>query len=247
MTHPQHAIILLAGIGSRLKPITDTMHKALIPIQGRTILERQLEQLNCSGITSFHLVLGYRADDIQNFVKKKFPDLHVTFYPNENFAKTNTAYSLNLVLKTFAEPFLLLDGDVLLSESLTRALCRDTTENLLLCETDPAKLDAEAVKVRAGASGTITEIGKQVALKEAHGESLGVGLYQKDWALALRAYLEHALQHEKNWNWYYEDAMQRMLAHDTAPSPLKILSTGNAVWVEVDDHADLARARSITW
>lgn len=247
MPKVQNAIILLAGTGSRLRPLTDNTHKALLPIQGKTILERQITQLTQCGISKLHLVLGYRDQDICDFAATNFSDLNIQFHHNEIYEKTNTGYSLYLVLKTMAESFLLLDGDVLLHDKLLEALCIDTTDNLLLCETDPAKLDAEAVKVRLGDSGHIVEIGKPIALAKAHGESIGVGLYQKDWAIALKSRLESSLKDSSNWNWYYEDAMQEILANEQAPSPLKIISTENYPWVEVDDFQDLERAKKINW
>lgn len=247
MPKVQNAIILLAGMGSRLRPLTDNLHKALLSIQGKTILERQIAQLTRCGISRLHLVLGYREQDICDFVTKNFSDLNVQFHRNEIYEKTNTGYSLYLVLKTMTESFLLLDGDVLLHNKLVEALCVDTTDNLLLCETDPAKLDAEAVKARLSNSGEIVEIGKPISLEKAHGESIGVGLYQKDWATALKSQLEKSLKDESNWNWYYEDAMQELLSNEQAPSPLKIVSTGDHAWVEVDDFQDLERAKNTTW
>lgn len=247
MPKVQNAIILLAGMGSRLRPLTDATHKALLPIQGKTILERQIAQLKKCGIARFHLVLGYRDQDVRDYVTANFPGLNISYYSNAIFERTNTAYSLHLVLKTFAEPFLLLDGDVLLHDELVASLSVDTIDNLLLCETDPAKLDAEAVKARLDESGQIVEIGKPIALANAHGESIGVGLYQKDWALALKSHLDKSLKNESNWNWYYEDAMQEIIAKGLAPSPLKIISTGNLAWVEVDDFQDLERAKNVNW
>ena len=283
MTH--NAIILLAGMGSRLKPLTDNRHKALIPFAGKTILERQVTQLMQNGVTGFHFVLGYRDGDIKNFMAEKFPKLHAEFYPNPIFADTNTGYSLLLVLQKLQDAFLLLDGDVMMSDVLIAKLCADTEECLLLCETDPTKLDAEAVKVaitphpalspwgegarRVGGGTGITAIGKHIPLRDAAGESIGVGLYQADWASALKDQLEVAMQDPlKKKTWYYEDAMNVILGSPLslpsplggrvspltgtcsgrvrgALSPLHSLSTGSEPWVDVDDHADLARANSL--
>ncbi len=70
----QKAVILLAGTGSRLKPLTDSMHKALIPVAGSPILQHQIESLQAIGVTDFHLVLGHRANDIQKFITELFFD-----------------------------------------------------------------------------------------------------------------------------------------------------------------------------
>ena len=241
----QDAIILLAGLGTRLKPLTDASHKALLTIGDKTILQRQIEALQSFGIQKFHLALGYRADDIQNYVRNHFPDLNVAYYENPVYAQTNTAYSLWLVIQKMPRGFLLLDGDVLFTKSLLQIFKTHADQNALLCETDPSKLDPEAVKFCTNAQNQITQIGKAIALSDAKGESIGIGQFQADWNRTLNAFLNTQLQNTAHHNWYYEDAFQRIFEGQQAPAPFFVLSTGEQAWVEVDDHADLKRAQEL--
>jgi choline kinase len=240
------AVILLAGMGTRLRPLTETQHKALIKIGDKTILERQLEQLARHGIQHVHLVLGYRAEDIKAFVASNAPDsLTVTCHHNKDFEKNNTGASLALVLPHLDAPFLLLDGDVVLDDALITPLIQDTPDSRFLCDTDTAKLNLEAVRILADHQNAICDISKHVPLPQSAGESIGVSLYQADWITPLQETLAIGLADRANWKWYYEDALHVILTAGVKLSALRVIPTGNQKWVEIDDHADLARAREL--
>lgn len=244
MTHP-HVIILLAGQGSRLKPLTDHTHKALIPLGDKNILQRQLEVWQRMGLKNFTLILGYRANDIKKHIQDHHADLNVNFVINDNFAQTNTAYSLSLALAKITSSFILADGDVVLDEKLASLLLLDPEQNRLLCETDRERLNAEAVKVIAEQNHFITKIGKNIPLNDAAGESIGIGLFQSDWARKLNQELEKVVNNPQKWSWYYEDAFQELIEKKQTPSPLKIVSTQGLPWVEIDDHDDLQYAQKV--
>lgn len=245
MTQKIHTIILLAGQGSRLKPLTDHTHKALIPLGGKKILQRQLDVWQKMGLEDFTLVLGYRADDIKKHLQDHHTGLTANFIMNDNFSQTNTAYSLGLALEKITSPFILADGDVILDEKLATLLLNEPTQNCILCETNPERLNAEAVKVVAEKNHIITKIGKNISLGDAAGESIGIGLFQSDWARKLNQDLKNVVNNPKKWPWYYEDVFQELIENNQAPSPLKLMSTQGLPWVEIDDHDDLKYAQKI--
>lgn len=246
MSFAKHAIILLAGSGSRLKPLTDKTHKCLIPIGGKTILERQIHQLHKNGIENFHLVVGHRADEIKDFARKYLSDCgRLYFYDNPLHTQTNNAYSLLQALRHVDQAFLLMDGDLLLSDELAGRLRDRTGHSVVLTDTDTSRLDSEAMKLSANRNGDICRLGKDIPLSEACGEAIGASLYQRDWTRRLGAYLKEIMRERKNWNLYYEDALQRLIHNQEAPAALKVLSTDGLPWVEVDEPADLSRAQMI--
>src|SRR5680860_32206 len=93
---PPMAVILAAGIGSRLSPLTDNCPKCLLSVGGSVILERMIRNCLSCGISQFVLVLGHRADEIKAFVDKTFRGIRVTYVINERYRETNTGYSLML-------------------------------------------------------------------------------------------------------------------------------------------------------
>lgn len=246
MTRTSTAVILLAGMGTRLLPLTQNQHKALIEIGGHCILERQITQLKNHGIKTIHLVLGYREQDIINFITAKNWSNFVTLHHNTDYKNNNTGASLFITLPFLNDSFLLLDGDVMLEDQLLKPLIEDCTECRFLCDTDTSKLNSEAVRILADDAQHIQDISKHVPLNISAGESIGVSLYQKDWIEPLMQTLKTGLASAENHKWYYEDALHVILqSSQKTLSPLHIIPTGNFKWVEIDDHDDLARARKL--
>ena len=80
------AVIPVAGAGTKLRPLTYTQPKALIPIAGKTILSHIVDQLKDAGITEFIFIVGYLGAKIQDYVKQTYPDLTAIVYVNDSYA-----------------------------------------------------------------------------------------------------------------------------------------------------------------
>src|SRR5690349_10697023 len=93
------AIILAAGRGRRLGPVSSRCHKALLDIGGTTILGRALDSLIGAGVSPITVVTGYRADDIVSFIDAEYPDAAVRYVMNEHYDTTNNIVSLALALE----------------------------------------------------------------------------------------------------------------------------------------------------
>ncbi|MGH3629446.1 MAG: NTP transferase domain-containing protein [Sciscionella sp.] len=106
------AIILAAGIGRRMLPLTEDCHKTLLEVGGQTILGRILDGLEANGITEVHIVTGYRADEVEKYVTREFESLDCSFIRNDEYASTNNIYSMALALEEIE-----LDADIILIES----------------------------------------------------------------------------------------------------------------------------------
>ena len=105
------AVILAAGIASRLRPLTDTTPKCLLKVGERCLLQRAFDALLQNGFREFVIVTGYRQQQIVNFLEAHYPALEVTFIYNEKYASTNNIYSLWLTRPYVdKEDILLLDS-----------------------------------------------------------------------------------------------------------------------------------------
>ena len=112
------AVLLAAGTGSRLQPLTDDAPKCLTEINGVTILERQLHGLRQQGFRRLVVVLGYLGECIREFLVDHAAGLTVDYVTNPRYRTTNNLYSLWLARKEVREPFLLVECDLVFDMSL---------------------------------------------------------------------------------------------------------------------------------
>src|SRR5215210_4857034 len=114
------ALILAAGLGSRLGPNTRECPKCLVRVAGTPILERMIDTLVEEGINSFIIAVGYLSGNIKQFVEERYPGLDIQFVENPDYASTGSVYSLDLALDAMAprRNVLLLEGDVVIEPAL---------------------------------------------------------------------------------------------------------------------------------
>lgn len=123
---PKKAVILAAGFGSRLHPLTDLRPKPLIEINGMAILHNALQNLEAVGVREATIVVGYRKDAIQYSCGRRFGDLGIDYIESDVFDRTGSAYSLWLARDALlAGDTYLLEGDVFFEpDALRCGQCR---------------------------------------------------------------------------------------------------------------------------
>ncbi|MGV7215409.1 phosphocholine cytidylyltransferase family protein [Bradyrhizobium sp. UFLA05-112] len=131
---PSQAIILAAGLGSRLRPLTETRPKPLIEVHGRPILHNALGNLAALGVSETTIVVGYRKDDITASCGDAYGNMKITYVESSEFERTGSAYSLWLARDT------LMNGDVFLLEGDVIFEC-SALSRLLEHEGDVAAVD----------------------------------------------------------------------------------------------------------
>ncbi len=112
------AIILVAGAGTKLRPLTYTQPKALIPIAGKTILSVIVDQLLDAGVTEFIFVIGYLGDKIQDYISKTYPSLHATFVTQKERHGTGHALWLTKASVGTAQEVIIVLGDTICDHDL---------------------------------------------------------------------------------------------------------------------------------
>ncbi|MGJ8544845.1 MAG: sugar phosphate nucleotidyltransferase [Sulfitobacter sp.] len=236
------AVILAAGIGSRLSPLTDTCAKSLLTVGGSIILERMIRNCLSCGMSQFVLVLGHRADDIKQFVDKTFRGIRVTYVINDRYRETNTGYSLMLAAKALgASEFIKFDADVVFDVKILRQLVDDDRDNLL-CIDQNITLADEEVKVIADDEMQVLAVGKSVDPALALGESIGIEKISAKTGPMLFAELGEMMQSPARYQDYYEDAYARLVASGTIFHALDITGSN---WTEIDDAKDFAAANAM--
>jgi len=167
------AVILAAGIASRLRPLTDNTPKCLLMAGNKSILERTVDNLLANKINDIIIVTGYLEQMIKEFVSDKYPSLNITYLFNELYSSTNNIYSLWLTRDNIlGNEMLLLDSDIVFDKEIIATLLTSGYDNCLALKRH--SVEHEEIKVKADENGRVTEIGKEVALTDAIGESVGI-------------------------------------------------------------------------
>jgi len=106
------ALLLAAGTGTRLRPLTRNAPKCLTEVGGRPILDRLVHSLRAKGINRLVVVLGHQGDKIRKFLAYKAGDMRIDYVDNPDYRTTNNLYSLWLARQQIQEPFLLVESDL---------------------------------------------------------------------------------------------------------------------------------------
>jgi choline kinase len=240
-------MVLAAGAGRRLRPDTDGLPKALLPVDGEvTILDIALRNLAAVGLNDIVIVVGYAADVVRDRVAalERAHGVRLTLVDNDRAQDWNNAYSLWLAREHFAAGALLVNGDtvhpVSVEKTLLSAAAASAADGIILAVDDVKVLADEEMKVVIGADGMITRITKLMDPALAYGEYIGATLIGASAAAPLAAALEATWRRDPSL--YYEDGYQELADRGGA---IAIAPIGEVDWVEVDNHDDLRRARQI--
>jgi choline kinase len=240
-------MVLAAGAGRRLRPDTDALPKALLPVDGQvTILDIALRNLAAVGLRDIVIVIGYAADVIRDRVAslQREHGVRLTLVDNDRAEMWNNAYSLWLAREHFASGVLLVNGDtvhpVSVEKTLLGAAQAAPEAGLILAVDDIKRLADEEMKVVIGAGGMITRITKLMDPALAYGEYIGATLIEPAAAGPLAAALEATWRRDPSL--YYEDGFQELADRG---GTIAVAPIGAVDWVEVDNHDDLRRAREI--
>jgi choline kinase len=236
-------LVLAAGPGRRLHPLTAALPKTLLPLtDGRTILDVALANLHSVGLERMVVVTGFAAERVE----ERVPDLErryglrIELVFNDRAEEWNNAYSLWLAREAFTDGALMVNGDTVHPASVEEGLLEARGPGLLLAIDAEKPLGEEEMKVVLSGDAVLERISKHVDPASAGGEYIGVALIEPAAAAPLADALEATWRRDPSL--YYEDGFQELVDRggDVRVSPI-----GTVDWVEVDDHADLARAREI--
>ena len=237
-------MVLAAGAGKRLQPLTDDLPKTLLEVDGeRTILDVVLGNLSAVGLDEVVVVTGFashRIEDRRHSLEERH-DLSVDLLFNPKAEEWNNAYSLWCARERFGEGVLLVNGDTVHPAGVEeRVLERRDGAEIVVAVDDEKHLDEEEMKVRLDGDGLLERVTKQMDPSEAYAEYMGVTLIEPAAAEGLAEALEATWRRDPGL--YYEDGFQE---YRDRGGRVGVAPIGALEWVEVDDHADLARAREV--
>ena len=236
-------MVLAAGAGRRLRPYTDTLPKALVPVdEETTILDLTLSNFSKVGLKDVAVIVGYKSEAVEER-KKDLESRHgvnLELIFNDKAEEWNNAYSLWCARDLFSQGFLLANGDTVHPVGVQETLLANRGPAILLAVDTVKKLAEEEMKLTIDCAGNLAKITKLMDPQSAFGEYIGLTLVEPEAAEKLTASLETTWK--LNPDLYYEDGYQEYVDRGGV---INLQPIGEVSWVEVDNHDDLAKARSI--
>ncbi|MET8330864.1 phosphocholine cytidylyltransferase family protein [Streptomyces sp. NPDC005181] len=238
-------LVLAAGAGRRLRPYTDTLPKALVPVDGeKTVLDLTLANFAEIGLTEVAIVVGYRKEAVYErkaALEAKY-GLTLTLVDNDKAEEWNNAYSLWCARDVLARGVILANGDTVHPVSVEKTLlaARGNGQKIILALDTVKHLADEEMKVITDGDKGVRSITKLMDPVTATGEYIGVTLIEPEAAAELADALKATF--ERDPDLYYEDGYQELVNRGFT---VDVAAIGDVTWVEIDNHDDLAKGREI--
>ena len=244
-------VILSAGMGTRLMPLTKEIPKTMLEINGMTLLERMIRNCIDAGINKFIVIVGYNREKVTELcpqISEKY-DIEIKAIANEKYDITNTSVSTYLASKFIEEndldDFVLINGDNVVDPKIISNIVASNNTGMII--DNFKELNEESFKLiiddesfneeRTIANGKINSIGKGLDIPSSTGEFIGVSKVVSDDVAEFNRILESLI--EENPQNYYDFAFKDLSIIKT----IDFVLTNGLKWTEIDDHNDWEKAQ----
>ncbi len=238
-SNPVKAIILGAGQGRRLLPLTENSPKCLLSVSDKPVLEWQIDALLSAGINEITVVAGFQVGQVETLLEQRymdFPQIQVLFNPFYEVA--DNLASCWLARSIMDSDFLLLNGDTIFESALLSQALNSAPAPITLCVDYKNAYDADDMKVQLDADGFVKQVSKILPADQINAESIGLIYFRAQGPKCFREAIESALRHPAELkSWYL--SMIDMLASQHL---VKSCSVAGYRWCEIDFIEDLAKA-----
>ena len=236
-----HAIILSAGRGSRLLPLTTDLPKCLLPIGVSTVLSLQLDTLFKCGVKSATVVTGFNDHLVKTEIKSRETGPKIKTLYNPFFQVADNLASCWMARRSMKSDFLIINGDTLFSPRVLETVLNAPAKNITITIDQKDHYDGDDMKVSL-AGEQLTAIGKTLPAQETHGESIGVLRFMNDGTKIFRDELKRLMRLEAGTtNWYLS------AIHGLAQRGVHIDTTNikGLTWAELDTPEDYEICRDL--
>jgi choline kinase len=243
---PKRAVILSAGQGSRLLPMTENLPKCLLDLSGRSMLEWQLRALALNGIAEAVIVTGFRADLVDaELARITPPGMVVRSVFNPFYKVADNLASCWMVRGEFEGGMLILNGDTLLEPEIVARLIAAPSAPIVVTIDRKPEYDADDMKVEVEVD-RLRAIGKKLAAETVNGESIGFLRFDAEGAALFTAEIERTMRTAEGPALWYLSAINRLAGNGV---DVRVVSIEGLQWGELDYPADLVqvRATSADW
>jgi NDP-sugar pyrophosphorylase family protein len=239
------AVILAAGMGTRLRPLTDLTPKCLVPVGGKAMLEYQLEGLAEAGLQECVLVVGYRGSQITNRIGNNHRGVAISYVENPRYQETNNLYSLWLAKDWLDDDIVLIEGDLLFEVDLIRQLIQYPASSVAVVDQYQDTMDGTVMVAE-------NSIASAMILKKDQGPQFNyrsalktVNVYKLSRSTMRNLVIPELSRRveQGNTDLYYEAIFADLIAEQRLQ--MSVLRTGTLKWAEVDTIDDLFSAQAM--
>lgn len=239
------AVILAAGVGKRLKPLTQTLPKGLITMGGKSLLEHSLDALEENGIKETIIVVGYLKEAVKEKLSDEYKGIRITYVVNEEYGKTGSMYSFSKAKDAIrGNDVLLLESDLLYDYTALPILINAEFNNCILVA--EVSNSGDEVYICVDKNQRIIGLGKNIPeenKKNAVGELVGISRFSKEFLSQLFRKAEEDYKRGEL-NYHYEECV---FAVSKQGKPVYAVLSRDLVWVEIDKESDLKRAQEYVY
>ena len=240
------ALILAAGYGNRLRPITDEIPKPMVVVNGTPLLVNALNNLaDLGGISEIGIVVGHMADYIKSNIGNEWQGIPIKYFENSRFLETNNVVSLFQALDFFGDDdVLMLESDIYYHKEMLEVLKNGQGEcTILVSPFNPETMD-----------GTVIRVDGDKAVELILGRWQGEDFDYSDTRKTVNMYRmtkEFTLKYAPLIRWYVENMGEGSYYEKVLGSlmylrecDIRVAEVPEDMWREVDDVQDLERARA---
>lgn len=235
------AIILAAGRGSRLLPLTENLPKCLLPVGETTVLSLQLDTLEIAGIDEAIVITGFMAGRVEAELAGRSGAMRVQTLFNPFYQVADNLASCWMARDFMDDDFILINGDTLIEPSLAKTVVQSPVTDIQVTIDKKPVYDSDDMKVSL--SGTaLTAIGKTLAEDVTHGESIGFLRFMQDGPKLFRDKLHQMMRTGDGVQAWFLSAIDALAKTDT---DIATFSIEGMLWAELDTMEDYATIKSL--
>ena len=238
------ALILAAGFGKRLQPITNTIPKSMVEVNGTPLLINALNNLTSIGIMDIGIVVGHMADYIKEYIGYEHNGAKISYYENPRYLETNNVVSLFKASDFCNDDMLMLECDIYYHKELLEALVNGQGDcSILVSPFNPKTMDGSVVRVENDKAlelvlGKWQQEGFDYSCTR---KTVNMYRFTKDFASKYLSLIKWYVENMGEQS-YYEKILGSILFLKEIDA--RIVEVPEDMWCEIDDSDDLARARS---
>jgi choline kinase len=238
-TKPVKAIILSAGQGRRLLPLTENTPKCLLPVASKPVLAWQIDALLAAGVEEVTIIAGFQVAQIEELLQQRYaqhPKIKILFNPFYEVA--DNLASCWIARAEMDSDFLILNGDTVIETALLDKVLNSESAPITLSVDFKDSYDADDMKVQLNADGWVQQVSKIVPPHQVNAESIGLIYFRGNGAPLFLQAVEKALRHPAELKSWYLSIIDRLAKEHLVNS----CSVKGYRWCEIDFIEDLSRA-----